>query len=334
MIVNYKTPQLLVDCIASIYQYSTGFTFEIIVVDNHSQDDSQERILELFPEVIWHNLASNSGFSVANNVGMSLAKGSYYLLLNSDTECYENCIYKTLQYYKKLEETTKVGLVGCRIESKDYSLQPSCNYYFPGIIDALQANPLVILFWKRWLKRNILKDISQYDRLRETHQVVWLGMPYALINAKICRQKKDQLDEDFFMYAEDKEWNFRLSKNGYKHFYYAETGIFHVNGGSGEFQEKRERQIIVSDWLYVLKSRGRLLYLLYLIILGFNLFFDSLLHVQAKMFRKNFKSDLEQARYRKLTYLLIRQFGLYIFFNFRRKTSSSRKQLNSYGLPI
>lgn len=334
VIVNYKTPQLLYTCIHSIFEKSSGFSFEIIVVDNDSQDESEQLITTNFPSVVWINMGYNAGFSKANNRGFAAAKGNYLLLLNSDTELYENCIYKTWQHYQTLEKTHSVGFVSCKVQSHDYSLQPNCNYYYPGIQELLEENPFVILVWVRGLKKTILRKIDKYARLNENHEVVWLGVPFAMINAAVKQQKNLLFDEDFFMYSEDKEWNYRLAKKGYHHFLYSETGVFHHNGGSAAFQEKRYRQINVSKWLFLLKSKGKLYTSLYLILLCNNLWIDGLFYRLAKL--KGKRSDNEDllAAKRRLQWQWLFKYGPGILFRYKKKYSSAPQPLNTYPDPL
>lgn len=74
IIVNYKTPSITVDCIESIYKQNSTLNFEIIVVDNDSQDNSESFVTEKFSEVIWINNQSNEGFGRANNIGIKKVK--------------------------------------------------------------------------------------------------------------------------------------------------------------------------------------------------------------------------------------------------------------------
>ena len=85
IIVNYNTRQLLADCLASIFKETSGFSYEVIIVDNASRDGSQDFICQLYPQVIWINSGKNLGFGRANNLGAKVAKGEYLFLLNSDT---------------------------------------------------------------------------------------------------------------------------------------------------------------------------------------------------------------------------------------------------------
>ncbi|HVV03782.1 MAG TPA: glycosyltransferase [Puia sp.] len=97
IIVNYKTPELVIDCLRTVYAQAGRPDFEVIVIDNASGDDSRERILHAFPNVRWSDMGYNAGFARANNAGIRMSQGDTVLLLNSDTlvegdaitRCYE-----------------------------------------------------------------------------------------------------------------------------------------------------------------------------------------------------------------------------------------------------
>ena len=272
VIVNYKTPFLLRDCIKSIIDFSSGFSYEIIVIDNHSQDESKLLVTDISNVVNWIDAGTNIGFGAANNIGIKAAVGDYIVLLNSDTELYENSIYKSLNHYKEISAFNKVGLLGCKIQHRNKSLQPSCNYYWAGIKEAIQAHPVWIKIFQLWLGRKKLRDINKYEKLNENHQLTWLGVPFALIKSEVL--KKTMFDEHFFMYSEDEELNFRLTKAGYKPYFFAGTGLFHIIGASCKNNLKKAKQIFCSKLLFILKSRGELYFNIYCLVLESGLKFD------------------------------------------------------------
>src|SRR3989344_5142369 len=99
VIISFNTRQLTVECVRSIKKTVKKSTYEIIVVDNDSKDDSVEKLQELAQEikelkVVDHG--ENSGFSKGNNIGVKKSSGRYILFLNSDTVVYENTIDGTM----------------------------------------------------------------------------------------------------------------------------------------------------------------------------------------------------------------------------------------------
>ena len=85
ILVNYNSSALLRQCLKSIYEQTKEIPFEIIVVDNASSDNSREIVCSEFSNVQLIKSAENLGFSRGNNLGASLAKGTYLLFLNTDT---------------------------------------------------------------------------------------------------------------------------------------------------------------------------------------------------------------------------------------------------------
>lgn len=265
IIVNYKTPELLLACVKSVYKYVTGCSFEVIVIDNKSEDNSKELLLSRYSQVQWIDMGCNVGFGRANNKGILKGKGEYTLLLNSDTEFYEDALTKTLNYYKELEKKGNVGFVGCQVMYSDRKLQPSCNYYWAGIREAIEEHPIGIKILQHWLRLKKLRSINKFNKLNHNHEITWLGIPFALIKSKVIKQ--NLFDPRFFMYSEDEELNFRLAKKGFKHFYFSKTGIFHYMGASSSNNEIRQRQILFSKLLFILISRGRIYFNIYTFVL-------------------------------------------------------------------
>src|SRR5215213_2066340 len=99
IIVNYKTPQLLVDCLRTVFTGGQTIPMDVIVVDNASGDNSREIITTAFPKVKWIQMTYNAGFARANNEGIRQSAGEVVLLLNSDTLNVDNAIERCYQQF-------------------------------------------------------------------------------------------------------------------------------------------------------------------------------------------------------------------------------------------
>src|SRR3989344_6193087 len=104
IIVNWNTKKLLENCLRSILKFTKDIKFEVIVVDNGSEDGSPTLVKGKFPQVTLVSNKENLGFTKANNQGIKIAKGDYVLLLNSDTNLIENSFRKLLDRARSIGE--------------------------------------------------------------------------------------------------------------------------------------------------------------------------------------------------------------------------------------
>ena len=124
ILVHYKTLELTTNVIKSIYKKTKEVIFEIIVVDNASNDGSIEKIERKFKnqiKIIKNN--ENVGFGRANNIGVKEAKGKYIFLLNTDTILINNAIKILFEF---IEKNKKIAVVGGNLYTKD--LKPAHSF--------------------------------------------------------------------------------------------------------------------------------------------------------------------------------------------------------------
>ena len=252
IIVHYKTPQLLLDCVTSLWEFSDGIKLEVLVVDNDSKDNSENLILNAFPQTKWIQSGYNAGFARANNLGIRNSTGEYILLLNPDTFVKEEFLEKMLEKYKQLSETKNLGLLGCRIiSSVDGSLLVGTGRGFQGLSKYLKANPLVIKFLPKYVvKKNYIAEKMHC----ENHEVDFVSGACVMMEREKIENHKLYLDEDFFLYYEDLEWSFRVKKSGFINYFIAETEVFHVNSASTDANPVKNKIILASEFLYLFKT--------------------------------------------------------------------------------
>ena len=107
-IVSYNTRDLLRRCLASIYKYTQGLSFEVIVVDNASTDGSTAMVETDFPRVKLIKNKNNRWYTGANNQALKVAQGKYFLILNSDIFLKNNSFKIMVDY---LDKNPRVGAV-------------------------------------------------------------------------------------------------------------------------------------------------------------------------------------------------------------------------------
>lgn len=272
IIINYKSAHHVLACIESIYKKTARYSFEIIVVDNDSGDDSESKILSAFPNTRWIQSGYNAGFARANNTGMRSAGGEYILLLNADTIVVEHALDKTIDLFKTRESAVACGV---QLLNPDGSYQVSGAYFKKGGLNILLPLPYLGRF-VRYMGYKLKTRIPSVTEVAEVQEVDWIVGAFIMVK-KDMLQKAGLFDEDFFMYAEEIEWCSRLGKHG-KLYLFKEPEVIHIGGGtSGEYYNtdndnsnnlwsKKARQIIVSRLLQIRKQFGPFYYLLIVFI--------------------------------------------------------------------
>jgi GT2 family glycosyltransferase len=268
VIVNYKTPQLLIDCLHSVEAHTSGITYEVVVVDNESRDNSRELVLDQFPGVRWIDMGYNSGFSRANNRGIAESRGRLVLLLNSDTLLLDNIFNRCADLLNAHPEVAAVGPMQVNRAGKVHTEAFHSFAQLRKYAYILPATP----FFNRLLDQSFPET-----RYPDPQQVDWLVGSFIMTRRKTIR-KAGGLDENFFMYAEDVEWCYRLGQQG-KILLLRDAFYVHLEYGSNtDYQERQvthinrfKPQLQVSTLLWIRKQYGAGAYLLqilnYLIML-------------------------------------------------------------------
>ncbi|MDB5196746.1 MAG: glycosyltransferase family 2 protein [Flaviaesturariibacter sp.] len=262
IIINYRSAQHVLNCLASVYEQTTRHSFEAIVVDNASGDDSEVRIKTSFPQAIWLQTGYNAGFARANNEGIRLAKGKYILLLNADTIVVDGALDKTIEAFK----TTGGAGCGVQLLNPDGSHQISGAHFIKGGLNFLLPLPYLGRFVRYWGYR-LKTKVPSVQTVSAIMEVDWIVGAFILVPKEVLA-KAGLLDEDFFMYAEEIEWCARLRQQG-KLYLFEEPKVIHLGGGtssdyyatsenenSKNLWNKKARQIIVSQMLRIRKQFG------------------------------------------------------------------------------
>lgn len=224
-IVSWNTRELLYRCLKSVQRNTVGLTYEIIVVDNDSQDGSADMVRHEFPDCkLIEN--ENVGFAKGNNRAVKESSGKYVLYLNPDTELTSNALHGM---YTFMEEHRAYGAVGCKLLNEDGSVQFTCARKFPTPFN--QFCFLVMLdrlFHKsKWLSST---EVGYWDHL-DCRDVDCLSGACIFVRREIV-DGLGGFNEDYFMYGEDIELCYRIRKSGWLIFYMADIEIYHVSGAS------------------------------------------------------------------------------------------------------
>lgn len=253
IIVNYKTPQLINNCLQSVYTHTRGVSFEVIIVDNESQDQSRDIILAQFPDVRWFDMGSNAGFSRANNLGIDHAKGRYLMLLNSDTLMVENLLARFVDVLDKQPDVAAVGAMQINREGQ-------VHYDIFDTFGKIRRHFYIIPqhpFFRKLLYKYVPDTVYT-----DPNQVDWLSGACIMTRPSTVA-KAGKLDENFFMYGEDVEWGYRLGKQG-RLLMLRDAFVVHLEFGSSEEYRQHvvthinrfKTQAQVSNLLWIRKQYG------------------------------------------------------------------------------
>jgi GT2 family glycosyltransferase len=206
--------------LTSIKKYSSGFTYEIILIDNNSMDGTVELINIKYPEVVLVKNSENKGVAPARNQGLKIAKGKYCLILDVDMELTENSIKSLFDY---MQENDSCGLVGAKLTEPDGSLQYSCKKY-PTLLSfvARRLESFSMVRNSRTLKNHLMDD---WDH-KSVSEVDYLIGACQFIRREVI-EKIGFYDDKIFYGPEDIDYCIRVWRNGWKVVYYPLTSIIH-----------------------------------------------------------------------------------------------------------
>jgi len=226
VIVNYNTRDITLACLKSVYEQTREVSFEVILVDNGSEDGSIAAIREQFPQVRLIEAGRNLGFARANNLASQHAAGRYICLLNSDTVVLDDAISELVQFADRHPDAAACG---GRTFFRDLSLNPNSCWAAPTLWSTFcQAVGLATLFPNSRLFNS--EAIGGWDR--STSRKVEIVSGCFMLMALGLWSQVGGFDTSFFMYGEDAELCIRLRQMGYTCFICPTARIIHYGGGS------------------------------------------------------------------------------------------------------
>jgi len=226
IIVNYNVKYFLEQCIHSVAKAMEGIDGEVFVVDNNSVDGSCSLVKEKFPWVKLIENKDNVGFSKANNQAMSLSGGKYMLLLNPDTVVEEDTFRKCIAF---MDSHPEAGALGVKmIDGKGHFLPESKRSLPTPEVAFYKVFGLSSLFPRS--KRFGRYHLTFLDK-DEVNEVDVLAGAFMWLRREAI-EKVGMLDEDYFMYGEDIDLSYKITKGGYRNYYFPETTIIHYKGES------------------------------------------------------------------------------------------------------
>lgn len=257
IIINYKTPDLVLDVLTSLKTELVGGEMKAIIVDNDSQDESVTKIEAWIDnnneDKLFELIAStdNSGFSGGNNRGLTAIGAEYYLLLNSDTIVRKGAIQELLKTAKAHPEA---GLISPRLEWPDALPQESCfNYHSPisELINAAATGPITKLFSKYIIAQPVKSVVDFYQ---------WTSFACVLVRKQVFNDI-GLMDAGYFMYYEDVAFSRKAQAAGWKVLNNPNAHVVHLRGGSSPVKQNTKLRKRLPRYFF--ESRTRYFYEFY-----------------------------------------------------------------------
>ncbi|MFH1866799.1 MAG: glycosyltransferase family 2 protein [Patescibacteria group bacterium] len=261
IIVSWNVRDKLRRCLQAVLAEKP---FEILVIDNGSQDDSAEMVRQDFPKVKLITQSTNLGFAKASNMGIKQARGEIILLLNPDTEIYLGSLAAAIDFF---QQNNKVGIVGGQLINEDSSIQASVRrlpLFWPQLVVLLKLRYL----WPSLLNHYLMRNFN-YHQLSQVEQV---SGAFFFIKRELIEQI-GYLDEKFWLWYEEVDYCKRAKDAWWQVWYLPQARAKHVGGTS--FVQlthlKRQRQFNKSMLWYFKKHHIFLSYAVLAILSPFSL---------------------------------------------------------------
>lgn len=247
IIVSFNTAELTVACLRSVYDHAKDLSFEVIVVDNNSRDNSL-KLVEEFKKALGKRSDSliiianneNSGFSRANNIGIKESSGRYVLFLNSDTVVPE----KTLEHMVTfMDEHEDAGAATCFVRLANGELDDAAHRGFPTPWNALCHFSGLSRIFPGTMFFNGYH--MAWKDLQKTHEIDALAGAFMIVRREAGKAVK-WWDEDYFFYGEDIDFCYMLKQNGWKIYFVPQVEILHLKGASSGIRKESQKTTTAS----------------------------------------------------------------------------------------
>jgi riboflavin kinase/FMN adenylyltransferase len=238
-ILNYNTVTYLQDFLPSV-GYSSQSEFDLLIIDNASEDDSVNYVSEWHPEAKVITLSENYGFAKGYNKGLSQVDTPYIVLLNSDVQVSENWLDPLIAH---LDDNPDVAVVMPKIRS--YADKDKFEYAGAagGHMDYL-AYP----FCRGRIFDTVEKDEGQYDSEQE---IFWASGAACVIRTEVFKSLGG-FDSDYFAHQEEIDLCWRILRSGYTIKAIPTSIVYHVGGGSLDYSSPQKLYLNFRNNLFTL----------------------------------------------------------------------------------
>lgn len=244
IIPNYNGAVFLIDCLSSLLKAIENCpqsNFEIILVDNHSQDNSLDIFEKYVPKNFNYRILLNQknlGFAPAVNQGIEKAKYDYVVLLNNDLTMESNWFQLISQAIQK-NQNYKIATFFGTVLTKDGSKYESqgLDFFYRGKCQNIS---------------NGLPFSTKSLNNQNTNELKWGASAALVVYKKSVLEKIGLFDEDFFAYEEDVDLSLRLRNLNYQTLYLPQAISYHLGGGTSNKMGVFRHRMDAKNWIYII----------------------------------------------------------------------------------
>lgn len=247
IIVNYNTSKLINNCIESIVEKTVGIDYEIIIVDNNTENLSSVISSRNNCKIRFLQLKENIGFGRANNEGFKIATGRNIFYLNPDTILVNNAV-KLLSDF--IDSHPDCGACGGNLFDENMMPTLSFKRVFPGFFEETDQA------CKRFLSKLIFGKNYSYNTTDNKLKVAYITGADLMVRREII-DSVGGFDKDIFLYYEETELQYRISKSGYTIWSIPNAKIIHLEGKSINIPRQREKESLISRQKYYKKTSSK-----------------------------------------------------------------------------
>ncbi|GAB6394444.1 MAG: glycosyltransferase family 2 protein [Bacteroidales bacterium] len=245
--VNYKTCELILNSIRSVKERTEGISYEMIVVDNASEDNSLSIIKESYPEVVCIQSQENVGFGRANNRGIAIAQGECILFLNPDTLLMNNAI---AILYRFLQSSGQTGACGGNLY--DENKRPT-HSFSRQVLSFRQELASIFYLPALCLKAPRSQFFNYTEKPLEVASIIGAD----LMVKKKALEKAGVFDTAFFLNMEETELCYRIQQAGFKIMSVPAAKIIHLEGRAPYISQSRLYYLYQGVLVFFHKKYGK-----------------------------------------------------------------------------
>lgn len=245
--VNYNTQKLLENSLRSVVKYVSQFSYEVIVVDNASEEFSKSSIKKILPSVKIIENKTNLGFGGGNNLGSSQAQATYLWLLNTDTLIPKS--HNLEKIFEFLDTHPNYAAASPLLVNEKGEYQNSQIAYFPATTRMVLEKPTNLIARHLPGLKRVFSVVNADYLPRENREIDSVAAASFFVRRDVF-EDVGGFSKEYFMYYEDTDLCKKIATLGYKIRFIPAAKVVHLLGKSIKSSYERKKMYFRSQDIY------------------------------------------------------------------------------------